>query len=509
MSFERVGLLLAALFPIALWTACGEVYRPVVLPCSQGGLPNCPVEAPPSPTAFHAVFGVSMNVPATPGNAMQIDVGGDSVIGETPSSDLSAPNIGDNPTHAAAPPNNALVYVASAGSLLPGGIDLISSFTPAFPSITSGGLGPVQNVSLPTGSLPVFLNTTQNGFMYVANFGSNSVTSISTSLNAVVNTAPVGTNPVAMAETPDALRLYVANQGSNSISDVDPVDLTSTLVTGFTGMTPVWLVARADSQKVYVVTQGDGQLVTIDTATDTVTSSLPVGAGANFIFYDTTLNRLYVTNPATGTVTVFLASGGPNDTPAQIAKLSFAAGSAACPAGCSPTGVTAMNDGTRFYVATYQTASSCPDPFVGAALPCVVPRLTVFNAPTFTIKTTLALLTDPPFSANIGANSYQYATAPVAACVPAAFPATFTPATIRFRVFTVASADFSRVYVSMCDAGAISVVNTLDNNANNPTNNPLPADTVVTDLPAPFSAGAVQANGQKPFQNPIFLLTGQ
>jgi YVTN family beta-propeller protein len=519
MSLKRVGRLAAVVLPIVLWAACGEVYRPVVLPCSEGGIPNCPVEAPPQPSAFHSVFAVSVNQPTYPGNAMQIDVGGDSIVGETPSSDESAPNLGDNPTHAATLPNDSLVFVASAASLQPGGLDLVSSFSPASAiattvttttgTTTTGGLGPISNLALPSGSLPVFLNTTQNGFIYVANFGTNSVSVINTLLNAVVNTGPVGTNPVAMAETPDALKLYVANQGSNSISDVNPVGLTSTLVSGFTGMTPVWVVARGDSQKVYVLTQGDGQLVTIDTLTDTVVSSSPVGAGVNFVFYDPNLNRLYVTNPVTDTLYIFSVFGGPNDTPSLLKQISFAAGSGPCPSGCSPASVTGLPDGESFYVATYETETSCPDPFIGASSPCVIPRLSVFDAYNLTFTTTLTLLTNPPFAADLSTNKYQYAVPPVATCAPALPPATYSPNTTRFRVFTTSSVDSSRVYVSMCDAGAIAVINTLDNNVNDPASTSSPANTVITDLPAPFSHGAIQANGEPPNQNPIFLLTGQ
>ena len=477
----------AMVIPIALWSACGQVYRPVVLPCSLGGLPNCPIESPPSPTAFHEMYGVSLNVPNYPGNAMQIDVGGDSIIGETPSSNPSAPNIGDNPTHAAILPNDSLVFVASAASLTPGGIDQISSFTPAAPSSTGTGLGPVSNIQLPTGSLPVFLNTTQNGYIYVANFGTNSVSAINTSLNAVINTGTVGLNPVAMAEIPDAQKLYVANQGDSTISDVNPLDLTSTLVPSFTGTTPVWIVARGDSQKVYVLAQGNGQLITIDVATDTQTSSLPVGIGANYIFYDPVLNRLYVTNPVTCTLYVFSVSGGANDTPALLKSIAFTAASAPCPSGCSPSSVTALADGSRFYVASYQMAAACPDPLAGTTGGCVIPSVEVFNSPDFTLKTTLTLLTDPPFTANPTTSQYQYAVPALPACAPAVPPATYSPSTVRFRVFTAASTDSSRVYASMCDAGAIAVINTLDNNANNPTNTSTPADTLITDLPGAFS----------------------
>ena len=126
-------------------------------------------------------------------------------------------------------------------------------------------------------------------------------------------------------------------------------------------------MARGDSQKVYVLTQGDGQLVTIDTATDTVSSSLPVGAGANFIFFDPNLNRLYVTNPVTSTVYVFSDTGGANPITTQsaisrlqLAAISFAVGAAAMSARVStllPVSVTALPDGSRFYVASYQTAA--------------------------------------------------------------------------------------------------------------------------------------------------------
>jgi YVTN family beta-propeller protein len=341
-------------------------------------------------------------------------------------------------------------------------------------------------------------------------------------------------NPVSLAEakSQNGLKLYVANQGTSaansSITSLNTVNLSlnngTGLVTGFTGTNPVWAVARSDGQKVYVVTQGDGQLVTIDTATDAVVGSLPVGIGANFIFYDPNLNRLYVTNPATSTLYIF-STVGPGDTPSQLAMIPMA-GFSLCSVGCSamtPVSVTALADGSRFYVASYQTATSCPDiVFVGASTPCVIPILTVFNANNFAPeystalepnlpRSTLTLLTDPPFAANVSANQYQYAVPQVAACGPATPPAAttlYTPGSTRFRVFTASSTDSTRVYVSMCDAGAIAVINTTDSNSNNPSGGTT-ADTVVTDLPMAFSAGTIQSNGLPPNQNPLFLVAGQ
>jgi len=535
MSVRRAGWLAALVFLLLLWLGCGQIYRPVVIPCSTGGVPGCPVETNPTPANFHWVLGISTNVPNYPGAAMQIDVSGDSVVGETPASDASKPNLGDNPTHAAISPNNSKVFVASAGSVLPGGLDVISSFTPVLQSTLATGLGTVNTMTLPSGSQPVFLNTTQNNALYVANFGTNSVSSINTNSNVVTITAAVGVNPVALAETPGATqngsqKIYVANQGDSTVSSLNAVDLTSNNLTGFTGVTPVWVVARGDSQKVYVLTQGDGKLVTIDTATDTATTpdcsatpTLCVGPGANFLFYDPYLNRLYVTNPVSGMVYVFSDTGPTADIPTLLKAISIsAAASSPCTAtsGCSPVtpvSVTALADQSRFYVASYQTATACPDPNVMGA--CVIPELTVFDANSFAVKypsaPSLTLLTWPPACTPTSTTSCpptgwpfatnQYAVPPVPSCVTAA---TYSPATTRFRMFTVAAADSSRVYVSMCDAGAVAVVNTTDANTNN-SGNGLPPDTLATDLLAAYGAGPVQPDGQTAPQNPIFLFMGQ
>jgi DNA-binding beta-propeller fold protein YncE len=255
---------------------------------------------------------------------------------------------------------------------------------------------------------------------------------------------------------------------------------------------------------VYVLTQGDGQLVTIDTATDTVVNTVLVGAGANFIFYDPHLNRLYVTNPSTSTVYVFSTTGGANDTPIQLSAISMTAGpNPPCPTGCSPSSVTALRDGSRFYVASYEIATSCPDSVVGSSSACVIPRLTVFDANSFAVRTALTLLSSPPFASNPSTHQFQYAVPPVASCAPAAL---YAPGTTRFRVFTTASVDSSRVYVSMCDAGSIAIVTTTTSSISPGGNTP---DTLVTDLAAPFSAGSSSTGGEPPPQNPVFLVTGQ
>jgi hypothetical protein len=164
--------------------------------------------------------------------------------------------------------------------------------------------------------------------------------------------------------------------------------------------------------------------------------------------------------------------------------------------------VTALLDGSRFYVASYQSylpPAACPDATVPGA--CVVPGLTVFDANTFTVKypnaPTLVLLGSAPFATG------QYAVPPAPSCATTPlYPVLYSPTTTRFRVFTAAAADSSRVYVSMCDAGAIAIVNTTDGNTNN-SGSSLPPDTVVTDILA-----GPEANSASALLNPIFLLMG-
>jgi YVTN family beta-propeller protein len=63
------------------------------------------------------------------------------------------------------------------------------------------GLAPSSGGTASAPAQPVFLASTQNNAMYVANYNSSSVALINTSLNAVTNSALVGAHPVALAET--------------------------------------------------------------------------------------------------------------------------------------------------------------------------------------------------------------------------------------------------------------------------------------------------------------------
>ena len=434
--------------------------------------------------------------------------------------------------------------ISIAGVVIPGtnpsaydGNFTISAVTPPGTIIQfTNAISGLPNASGGTATVPVptfcsyqpdFVATAQNNAVFVANYGversanvtpncqfasTDSVALLSTTNSSITNIAYLNPSnsspaphPVAMVETPNGQNLYVVNEGNNTVMDLSPTDL-STLATIPVGNTPVWAAARPDNRRVYVLAQGSGTLVPIDVASNTILSSqtnLTVGAGASFFLYDPSLNRLYVPYPGTAAnnykdsaVYVYSATGGvdstgtANDTPSLLATIPMAVPTtlnpnAPCPTGCSPISIAALPDGSRFYVASYETQASCSDSDLVASA-CIIPMVTVFDAASLTVKPpaqtllpsspSLSLLTSPPFTLT------QYAVAPAPAC---ATPTPYAPGDTRFRIFTTASEDGSHVYVSMCDAGSIADIATSTNSITTATTTP---DLLMTDINAPFGA---------------------
>ncbi len=410
--------------------------------------------------------------------------------------------------------------------------------------------------------LPDFVAASQNTTVYVANYGVenllpgcniNSTDSIAVvnATNSVItqivyaapgsSTSPpiVLSHPVAMdqVQTPNGNKLYVLNQGNNTIASLYTVDMTPTTTTGtvagFSGTSPVWVTARGDGQQVYVLSQGDGQLWTINAATDTVIGSVSVGVGANYVLYDPNLNRLYVTNPNNSTTYIFSVAGS---LPLLLNSIVLGSGATGNYPSCvnpCPTSVAALPDGTEAYIASYQLvpASEVQAPPPPPNPVCTDPNFTTPTSPTsapacyvaasVTVLDALSMAMTSQISALTAPSGEMAVAAEVANCLPSAsglytpglVPVTPTPSSgpisrfaTRFRVSAVASADSTRVYVSVCDAGSVAIINTTDGNTNNPGQN-IPDDTLVLDLATPFGIGT--PSNSLPQQNPILLFRGQ
>jgi len=190
-----------------------------------------------------------------------------------------------------------------------------------------------------------------------------------------------------------------------------------------------------------VLDQGSGYVTAIDTSsgtsTDTVVGCASVGVGASFIRYDPALDYVYETNPVGQSLSVLDASSESFSSQSILGVISFAAGSAACPGGCSPLSVAVVPPyGSQAYVASAAVSGGM-----------VAASVTVIETASLTLKTTIPLTTVPQ------------------SCV----------ANTPFELYTAASADGTRVYVGNCDAGNTAIINTA-------------SAAVVTSLPAPLSA---------------------
>ena len=474
VSWKICGRVAALLLLFLICTSCGDEFRPVAIPESP---------PPPDPDSLHYALVLSNNGNNEAGASMRIDVSGDS--------DVAHSTLGIGPVHAVIVPNGARTYAANRAE------NTISTYPSSSPTT-------VSTISLPAGSSPTFLATTDNNSVYVASSGTGMVDVITTVTNVVTVQIPVGLNPIAMVETPDvvppistAKKVYVANQGDGTLSIIDAASqavgntICAVPVQPCPGNnSPVWLLARTDSARVYALNSAAGLVSVIDTASDTIVSSVSVGAGANYMVYDARANHLYVVNPAANTVAAIDVSVDPT---APLYTVNVAP---------SPLAVAVLPDSSRFYVASDACSngaiSSC-----AASGGTATSQLSVFSTSDGRLRSVIALGT--------------VATDPVnpTGCDGA-----------RFRVFAAAAADSSRVYVSNCDGGFTDIVLTatdtlLQGQQFQVTNtNPMTCELVTAPapLPSPLSVFPPSVNTCEitqnqqffflvpPAQNPVFIL---
>jgi YVTN family beta-propeller protein len=373
-------------------------------------------------------------------------------------------------------------------------------------------------------AIPVFVATAENGNVYVANYNFGTVSVISTSSDLVTANIGVDPNasipnlaahPVALAELPNGTKVYSVNQGNGTVTSIDTrFNTVGTVLT--LGGTPVWASARSDSQRVYVLDKSSGNISVIDPTTtpDSVLGTVPTAAGADFMFYDNKLNRLYVLSSTGHALWAFNAAGSVPTPLAGPISITPLAQTAANPCSASvlplPVSLTALADGTRIYIASYQKDTASGN---------ICSQVSVFSSTNFTPGNIISL----GFT-NIVTDTTHY---PMGC--DAARP-TATGAPLGFRLAVASSADnkpTTRVFVSNCDQGNTAVITTV---AINSPGEVFAPDTLLTQLNAPLSAfpapppplpvdgicpnsGLAPVNGfcpqpPPPPQNPLFVVAG-
>ena len=345
------------LFVYVICSGCGDTFRPIIIP-------NPPVF--PNPQAAHTVLAINDNGTVVRGSAMVVDVSGDT--------DMSVANVGLAPVHAVQQTASQVLVVNH--SVTGAVADSITKLS--FNSVIISG---TTTISLPPNSAPNFVAvapsdttayvTLPNLVPDPVNFpNDNAVGVVNTLNNNMVATIRVGNNPFALAVTPDKSKLYVANQGDNTVKGFNTVYLSARTVNGSFNA-PVWVSARSDSQRVYVLngTTGspqDGVVSTIDTTStagpdNVIDASISV-PGAASMLYDGNKNRLYIPwfNQSTmlGQLTILDVSQSIPQLLATIPIPPFTLLNIQQPVPAAATAVAALPDGSRAYVASYAVLPS-------------------------------------------------------------------------------------------------------------------------------------------------------
>ncbi|HEX8458980.1 MAG TPA: YncE family protein [Pyrinomonadaceae bacterium] len=158
--------------------------------------------------------------------------------------------------------------------------------------------------SITVGQQPFGIVASPDGeYLYVANYGSNSISVINTDSNVPYYVSGVdGTGPIGVAISPDGTRLYVANFDSSSVSVLDVGSNTTPHVIGKIqfkdGSRPDNVAFSADGSVVYVALWGTGQVAVIDAASANyqVVQMFNVGHSPSAFVVAPDGKRVYVTN---------------------------------------------------------------------------------------------------------------------------------------------------------------------------------------------------------------------
>ena len=174
--------------------------------------------------------------------------------------------------------------------------------------------------SIHVGAFPQNLAfNSDNGYMYVTNELSNTVSVIDGSTNTVIKTIDVGRNPFGVAFDAHNGYIYVTNLNSETVSVID--ESTNTVIKTIpVDKIPFGIAFNSADHNMYVTNAGSDTVSIIDGSTNIVVESIPVGANANpsGIAFNPNNNNMYVANGGFGTVSV-IATTTPIQTTISLA----------------------------------------------------------------------------------------------------------------------------------------------------------------------------------------------
>lgn len=176
---------------------------------------------------------------------------------------------------------------------------------------TGATLGTPRRV--PVGLQPVHMVETLDGReIYVTNFGESSISVINTTTWTVGATIQVPANPHGIALSPDGRFVYAACVNGGAVAIIDTqTQLLAGQIALPAGAHPYSVALSSDGRYLYAPDNFAARLFTIDTTTRQVVSETPIGLRAALMARSSDGSTLYVTNGASGTVSVLDLSADP------------------------------------------------------------------------------------------------------------------------------------------------------------------------------------------------------
>jgi YVTN family beta-propeller protein len=201
---------------------------------------------------------------------------------------------GSDPQDVAASPANGLVYVANEASRNLSVVDSASNTV-------------VDNITLPSYPMRLTYDPVTSDILTAESFGTSVV--FVTPGDQVAATVQVGSNPAGMAYDLANQRVYVANQGSATLSyfGASSFAVVATDVVGPPSVDPFGMAYDPISRLLYVADNG-GHVSTIS-ATQLV-STLAVGQNPEDVLYDPATGDVYVANHGLAYVNALYGSNG-------------------------------------------------------------------------------------------------------------------------------------------------------------------------------------------------------
>jgi YVTN family beta-propeller protein len=337
---------------IVLTAGCGNNYRPVVSAINPVGPAGQPTK-----------FAIALSNPTTNGPALvtMVDFSGDTV--------LSTPFILSNPTYFAISGGSEAYVINASGSL--------DSFAVANP--TAVQTSNVAQTTLLAGSRPVSITaisgTSTGTTIYIPQSGNSSVAALNSTGPALLGDLSVGPNTNFVVGTNSAARVYALSSGAGAGAGVAYAIETTTNQPTISaalqvGINPVYGVITPDLQRAYIANKGSGTVSVINTQTNALDAANPVipatgtlGVNPVWVVGVPVHSEIAVLNAGDGTkpgslsiISVPLCNavtpnGNPNCDPNNPNDAAgFGDVLATVPVGVNPTMVDVLSDGTRAYV---------------------------------------------------------------------------------------------------------------------------------------------------------------